>query len=371
MSDITLDRLRIVRNSIVREWQKLRDVMVKLPKRETKERLIREMSGIKTGLFLLHHEFDELEPVDMDQKPICPFCGDEMEGLRELSDHMKDHNVRGIKWAAPGLPLDKAVGMRVDLRSIIEAFGGPGKMGAMLDGIQHGIPSTARGPGVPLHDDDVIGPIHLVDDSQPIEVMIEGIKYKKPAKEGLERASDLLESFIVMETDEGEGADEGLCDVVEYLRRIAKDQKEHDDRMRLEKPEDGIMAEEYAHALKMNIHDVITRGSSHIQTPEEREEYYRTRRAERQAGGSGEQLCVSGPHSSRNPETHLPPPANKTDVLLAEQREIYPGRTCACCWHYERIARDTDYRNKPENCRRFFVLPEEDGCADWKHYEEK
>ena len=111
MSEITLDRLRIVRNSIVREWQQMKEASEKLPENAfSKKGLRREMSGLRMALEELHGEFPELDRIPMDQKPRCPFCQEEMEHPA-LADHMQEHMKAGDHILMPNPDADLHTGV--------------------------------------------------------------------------------------------------------------------------------------------------------------------------------------------------------------------------------------------------------------------
>lgn len=206
---ITLDRLRIVRNAIVRQWQEVRGVHDQLPENAfSKKGLRREMAGLRMALEELYGEFPELERIPMDQKPRCPFCQEEMDHPA-LADHMLEHvkkgdKIRGISPAAPGLPLDPSIldsevanGLLMSVHDVvtrgsshIRAQGTPASEASPW----MGIPSIGprRGPGFPLHSDDKFT-VQFVDDSL-IEVIIHGIKYKHPSKKALKHAIHVLEN---------------------------------------------------------------------------------------------------------------------------------------------------------------------------------
>jgi hypothetical protein len=312
-----MDRLRIVRNSIVREWQKLKRVRSTLPLGvQSHERIAREMNGLKTALVLLYHEIEELERIPMDQKPKCPFCQEEMD-LSELASHMKEHNARG----------DKLRGFSDDVSEKVcqQMFGpaAPGMTRVMRE--EMGIPSAGPpfGPG----DDrvrEVIGPIHLVDDSQPIEVMIEGIKYRK-----------VEEDDTPIATKDPEDPDE-MMDCVQCHLKVKLSQTVR------RKLGNQLLVKWKCIGCGLDNEGVIVLGSIHSCM----------------AGGQGGAAHPNPDSPSGNPDVVL--------KILTEQRELYPGRTCACCWHYERIMRDPDVE-MPESCNTFLILPES-SCVSWKHH---
>lgn len=96
MTDVTLDRVRIVRNSIHREWQRLKASKESLPsaKRSWHEAMDERMNGLRFALDGLYDEFPELERLKEDQQPRCPFCNEEMD-TRHLAVHMAEHLKNG------------------------------------------------------------------------------------------------------------------------------------------------------------------------------------------------------------------------------------------------------------------------------------
>jgi hypothetical protein len=211
MTDVSLDRVRIVRNAIVREYQRLLVPMVDLPENaESKRALKREMAGLLTALQELHHEFDELERIPLDQKPRCPFCQEEMEHPA-LAEHMLEHNKKGdkihIEQPEDGITPDCI--QRALLRETLQGSGVPSA-------------GPPRGPGFPLTPDMEINAT-LVEDPPPIEVIIHGIKYKKVEEDvpGVEaRVRYLRDEWYSFARDlegipgELEQGVEALCDLV-------------------------------------------------------------------------------------------------------------------------------------------------------------
>lgn len=96
MSEVTLDRVRIVRNSIHREWQRLKASMESLPSAKTSwhECIKERMIGLTFSLDNIYDEFPELERLKEDQQPRCPFCNEEMDTKR-LAIHMAEHMDKG------------------------------------------------------------------------------------------------------------------------------------------------------------------------------------------------------------------------------------------------------------------------------------
>lgn len=91
---VSLDRLRIVRNTIVREIQLAKGVDHLIPSGH--EGFGKFLGGLRRALELLYHEFDELERIPEDQKPICPFCKAELEP-EALAEHLVHHTLNGDK----------------------------------------------------------------------------------------------------------------------------------------------------------------------------------------------------------------------------------------------------------------------------------
>jgi len=82
-------------------------------------------------------------------------------------------------------------------------------------------------------------------------------------------------------------------------------------------------------------------------------------------------MPVGGQGGAAHPDPDpIPVEKRTTDEILADQRELYPGKTCACCWWYEKIVRNPDTK-MPNDCSTFLILPERPGCRSWKHHEEK
>jgi len=121
-----LNRVKILRNVFHREQQKCLKVAERIEAEEmdveTREIAARNARAraahFGDSLQMLHQEFEEIEVLAIDQKPRCPICGQE---VKDLASHFKEHQevrkqinqdlqagerARGIKWAAPGLPLD-------------------------------------------------------------------------------------------------------------------------------------------------------------------------------------------------------------------------------------------------------------------------
>jgi hypothetical protein len=94
--DVTMDRVRIVRNSIHREWQRLKTTRESLPnaKPSWHEYIKERMNGLMFSLDNIYDEFPELERLKEDQQPRCPFCNEEMD-TRRLAVHMAEHMEKG------------------------------------------------------------------------------------------------------------------------------------------------------------------------------------------------------------------------------------------------------------------------------------
>jgi len=85
-----LNRLKIARNAIHREWQKAHRQASRLPESATKEAMKAYCNGLATALTDIYQEFPELDKLAADQKPSCPLCGKVM-GYHELSHHILEH----------------------------------------------------------------------------------------------------------------------------------------------------------------------------------------------------------------------------------------------------------------------------------------
>jgi len=156
---ISLDRVRILRNAILREWQNAGRWLENEDDEKTRHGFDLYRKGLMKALWDLYNEFDEVEQLPLDVKPRCFVCGEEMEQSRlaaHMGKHLKDGDLRGIK--APCLWPDSPPHFWSDM----------------------GIPSAgpARGAAIPLHGDEEFL-VRFVEDPPPVEVIIHGVKYKR------------------------------------------------------------------------------------------------------------------------------------------------------------------------------------------------